>query len=156
MILLTSDRLRANRFSVVPQFYDLVCIFELPPIAHHLRLAGSNPGLGPIPLMSTSVDARRRPGLWSYISFTSSPRRRSVSLPTRNNHDTYGKDNRRRAHGWTQTSAGTVGRVKEAWMTQGQQARFLKVGGVFFLVGLLLFLLSSGENRGLGNLVKSL
>lgn len=82
-----------------------------------------------------------------------------MSLPTRNNYDPYDpydKDNRRRANGWTQTSSGTLGRVKEAWMTQGQQARFLKIGGVFFLVGLLLFLLSSGENRGLGTLVKSL
>ena len=77
-----------------------------------------------------------------------------MSLPTRNNHDTYERDNR--VNGWTQSSPGSVGRVKEAWMTQGQQARFLKVGGVFFLVGLLLFLLSSGGERGVGTLVKSL
>lgn len=78
-----------------------------------------------------------------------------MSLPTRNSYDPYGREIRHRANGWTQSSAGTVGRVKEAWMTQGQQARFLKVGGVFFLVGLLLFLLSSGGDTGVGNYVKS-
>lgn len=78
-----------------------------------------------------------------------------MSLPTRNNYDPYEKENRHRANGWTQASTGTVGRVTEAWMTQGQQSRYLKVGGVFFVVGLLLFLLSSGGDRGVGNLVKS-
>lgn len=79
-----------------------------------------------------------------------------MSLPTRSNYDPYEEDNRHRANGWTRTSAGTVGSVKQAWMTQGQQARFLKVGGIFFLVGLLIFLLSSGGDRGVGKLVKSL
>ena len=40
-------------------------------------------------------------------------------------------------------------------MTQGQQSRYLKIGGVFFLVGLLLFLFSSVGETGVGNLVKS-
>jgi hypothetical protein len=79
-----------------------------------------------------------------------------VSLPTRNNYDPYEKEDRRRANGWTQASGGTVGRVREAWMTQGQQSRYLKIGGLLFFVGFLLFLFNSGREGGVGNLVKCL
>ena len=79
-----------------------------------------------------------------------------MSLPTRNNNDPYRKEDRHRANSWTQAELGTVGKVKKAWMTQGQQSRYLKIGGVLFFLGLLLFLLATGGERGVGDLVKSL
>lgn len=78
-----------------------------------------------------------------------------MSLPTRNIYDPYEKEDRHRANSWTQASSGTVGRVKEAWMTQGQQSRYLKIGGFLLFVALLLFLFATGGERGVGNLVKS-
>ena len=109
--------------------------------------------------MSTSVDTRRRPSLWSYISFSSTPRRRSVSLPTRSNHDPYDpyeKEDRHRGNDWGRASGGTVDNLRDAWMTQSQRSRYLKSGGVvaFFLFLLLLF---SGRNTGrVGDIVKGM
>lgn len=105
-------------------------------------------------LMSTSVDARRRPSLWSYISFTSSPRRRSVSLPTRNTHDPFEKEDRHRGNGWAKAPTGTVENIKDAWMTQSQRSRYLKTGGIVAFLLLLVFLFSSSDSTGVRELVK--
>ena len=100
--------------------------------------------------MSTSVDARRRPGIWSYISFSSSPRRRSITLPTRNGDENpYLKEERRRSNG-----AGILDTHPEGRMTGGQRSRRLKTGGIVAIVLVLLFLFSSSERENVKDLVK--
>lgn len=97
--------------------------------------------------MSTAIDARRRPSLWSYLSFNSSPRRRSVSLPTRNPfHDPYEKADRHTGIGSANGHSLGAGSLKNAWMTQSQRSRYLKIGGVviFFF---FLFILSVPTER---------
>lgn len=106
--------------------------------------------------MSTSADARRRPSLWSYISFSSTPRRRSTSLPTRNNNDPYEKEDRHRGNAWARSPVGIVEKLKEAWMTQGQRSRYLKTGGVLAFFVLLLFLFTSRDSTGVRDLVKGM
>ena len=99
--------------------------------------------------MSTAVDARRRPNLWSYISF-GSPRRRSISLPTRSNlgPDNSGRDDGTRKNLWGNGSADAY---RDATMTGGQRARFLKTGGVAFFVFLILYLVTSRSSNGVRN-----
>ena len=101
--------------------------------------------------MSTASDARRRPSLWSYISF-GSPRRRSISLPTRNNIDLPGDDKlgsaRRNLWGGSEAEA-----YRDASMTGGQRSRFLKTGGLAFLVFLVLYFLTSKSSAGVRDVV---
>ncbi|KAI4109292.1 MAG: hypothetical protein LQ339_001792 [Xanthoria mediterranea] len=101
--------------------------------------------------MSTGFDARRRPGLWSYISFTSSPRKRSSSLPKPNNNhgqDSYAKAKRQRNSGWSTASPDTVENIKESWMRGGQRSRLLKTGGILALVVFLLYLFTPSNTAG--------
>ena len=98
--------------------------------------------------MSTAVDARRRPSLWSYISFSSAPRRRSVSLPTRNNVDVHEKDDRRRNAKLDYTDEGR--------MTQSQRSRYLKTGGVLAFIFFLLYLLAPNHGTNIGDVVKGM
>lgn len=98
--------------------------------------------------MSSGVDARRRPNLWSYISFGTTPRRRSVSLPTRSNggSEYYRKD--------SFAKHSKVDYPKEgAWMTPSQRSRYYKTGGIVAFVLFLLYLLSSQRAGTVGNLV---
>ena len=96
--------------------------------------------------MSTAIDARRRPNLWSYISFSSSPRRRSGSLPTRNSHhDPYEKADRHYNNGSINGPTAAVERIQEAWMTQSQRSRYLKAGGIIAFFVFLFFLFSPYE-----------
>lgn len=108
--------------------------------------------------MSTGVDARRRPSLWSYISFNPSPRKRSVSLPKPNNNHgrgPYDKVNRYRSSGWSTAQSDTVENIKESWMTGGQRSRLLKTGGVIAFVVFLLYLFTpSNTADGVKDLVK--
>ncbi|KAL8696643.1 MAG: hypothetical protein Q9224_002689 [Gallowayella concinna] len=108
--------------------------------------------------MSTGVDARRRPGLWSYISFASSPRKRSVSLPKPNNNhgrDPYGKEKRQRNSGWGTASSNIVENINESRMTGGQRSRLLKTGGIIAFVVFLLYLFApSNTTGGVKELVK--
>ena len=96
--------------------------------------------------MSTAVDARRRPSLWSYISFSSPPRRRSSSLPTRSNSSPYDKDDRRRN--------AKLEYSNEGWMTQSQRSRYLKTGGVLALVLFLFYILAPDHGTGIRDVVK--
>ena len=108
--------------------------------------------------MSTAVDGRRRPSLWSYVSFSSSPRRRSVSLPTRSSaNDPFEKANRHhRSNVNGNGSASVVERIKDAWMTQSQRARYLKTGGIVGFIVLLLFFLAPGERTNVREFVGSM
>lgn len=123
----------------------------VPSVGHYSPLLSVS---SPSP-MSTAIDSRRRPSLWSYISFTSSPRRRSVSLPTRNNaNDPFEKANRhRRTNGSANGSAGVVDNFKGAWMTQSQRSRYLKTGGILAFVVLLLFFLAPSERSSVRDFV---
>ncbi|KAL8980545.1 MAG: hypothetical protein Q9177_005847 [Variospora cf. flavescens] len=108
--------------------------------------------------MSTGVDARRRPSLWSYISFNSSPRKRSISLPKPNNNHgrgPYDKVNKYRSSGWSTAPSDTVENLKESWMTGGQRSRLLKTGGFIAFVVFLLYLFTSSDTAdGVKDLVK--
>ncbi|KAK5279730.1 Guanosine-diphosphatase, partial [Exophiala xenobiotica] len=101
-----------------------------------------------------------RSGIWSYVPFGSSPRRRSVSsgLPLRHSAngsadntpwDPFEKSDR-------QTRGNGAGRtfnlesLQNAWMTQSRQARFYKTGGVLTLIVLLYWFLSGGSSYGSG------
>ena len=103
--------------------------------------------------MSTSSDARRRPGIWSYISFSSSPRRRSITLPKHaDSRDPFEKEDRH-SNGWTSPSAGSFSEP-DTYMTSGQRARYLKYGGILVFVLFILFLMSPGEREGVKDFVK--
>lgn len=104
-------------------------------------------------LMSTAVDSRRRTSLWSYISFNSSPRRRSVSLP----NDPFEKANRhQRTNGHANGSTGVVDNIKGALMTQSQRSRYLKTGAILAFILLLLFFLAPGERASVREFVGSM
>ncbi|KAL9599524.1 MAG: hypothetical protein Q9219_003768 [cf. Caloplaca sp. 3 TL-2023] len=108
--------------------------------------------------MSTGVDTRRRPSFWSYISFTSSPRKRSISLPKPNNNHgrgPYDRVSRYRSSGWSTAPSDTVEKIKESWMTGGQRSRLLKIGGIIAFVVFLLYLFApSNTADGVRDLVK--
>ncbi len=110
--------------------------------------------------MSTAVDARRRPSLWSYISFSSSPRRRSISLPKPNqshhNHDPYEKEDRHRNNGRANQSTNVVENLKEAWMTPSSRSRYLKTGGVIAFIVLLFYIFVPNDGAGVRDFVKGL
>ena len=102
-------------------------------------------------LMSTGVEARRRPSLWSYISFSSSARKRSVSLPKPNNNhgrDSYKKSDSYANRSWTSSTTDTVETSKEAWMTGGQRARYIKTGGIIAFVLFVLYLCIPNQSAG--------
>ena len=106
--------------------------------------------------MSTAVDARRRPNIWSYISF-GSPRRRSISLPKPNGHSVENKDDAFRRKIWDDGHARNVsGSYRDASMTGGQRSRLLKTGGLIVAVFFLFYLLSSRDSAGVRDLVKGL
>jgi len=99
--------------------------------------------------MSTAIDARRRPNLWSYISFGPTPRRRSISLPTRNSNgrDTDLKDD------FAKISKVDISREKGAWMTPAQRSRYYKTGGIVAFLFFVLYLVSGKDAAHVGNLV---
>ena len=105
--------------------------------------------------MSTSVDARRRPSLWSYISF-GSPRRRSVSLPQTNAASTSSYSNGKsifESSGYTSSRESSAS-LKDASMTGGQRARLFKIGGVFAFAFFLFYLFSSKDGASVREIVK--
>ena len=70
-------------------------------------------------------------------------RRTSVSLPTRNGaHDPHEKPARYSTKGASRSAAGTLEKVKAAWMTQSQRSRYLKTGGILLFVIFLFYYLS--------------
>ncbi|KAH7113840.1 nucleoside phosphatase family-domain-containing protein [Dendryphion nanum] len=94
--------------------------------------------------MSSGVDVRRRPGIWSYFSFNSGPRRRtSVSLPrnsndSHHNDDPFEKPDRHSRHRAT-NSAAFMTDYKNGAMNQGQRLRYLKTGGIIAFILLILY-----------------
>ncbi|ORY03240.1 nucleoside phosphatase family-domain-containing protein [Clohesyomyces aquaticus] len=93
--------------------------------------------------MSSGVDVRRRPGIWSYFSFTGPRRRTSVSLP-RNQHpdsDPFEKADRHSRHRST-NSASFMNDLKGATMNQGQRTRYLKTGGIIAFILLILYFIA--------------
>lgn len=104
--------------------------------------------------MSTAFDVHRRPSLWSYLSFNSKPRRRSVSLPK---HEILSPDSNEITPpkgSWAR--AGNLEGYKEASMTGGQRARLLKTGGVIAFVVLILYLFTSKDGAGVRDMVQGM
>ncbi|KAF2466162.1 uncharacterized protein BDR25DRAFT_238032 [Lindgomyces ingoldianus] len=103
--------------------------------------------------MSSGVDVRRRPGIWSYFSFTGGPRRRtSVSLP-RNanpNNDPFEKADRHSRHRST-TSTSFMNDLKGAAMNQGQRTRYLKTGGIIAFILLVLYFIAPRDGISSGS-----
>ncbi|KAI9796082.1 MAG: Guanosine-diphosphatase [Piccolia ochrophora] len=95
----------------------------------------------------SSASVRRRPSLWSYFSFATSPARRtSVSLPTRNAiDDPYEKADRHTNGSSPNGSVPFTDQIKSVWMTQSQRSRFFKVGGILGVLILLLFYLGPSD-----------
>ena len=108
-------------------------------------------------LMSTSVDNRRRPNLWSYISFGSTPRRRSISLPTRKGSvsDPYEKADRHSASQSTH-SVHAVHSFKDGWMSQSPRSRALKTVGIIVFFVFLFLLLARKEGGRVKDFVDGL
>ena len=107
--------------------------------------------------MSSGVDVRRRPGIWSYFSFNSGPRRRtSVSLPrntqdssSNNDDDPYEKPDRHSRHRAT-NSAAFMTDYKSGAMNQGQRIRYLKTGGIIAFILLILYFVAPHDlSRGM-------
>ena len=97
--------------------------------------------------MSFASDARRRPNLWSYISF-GSPRRQSSSLPRPNGQDLQDKEDGLRRTLWSNGQSPPSPGQNDAWMTGGQRSRFLKLGGLIATVVFLFYLFTSRGGVG--------
>lgn len=106
--------------------------------------------------MSSGVEvpgSQRRPGIWSYFSFSGTRRRPlSVSLP-RNfdpNRDTdpFEKPDRHSRHRATNSMGDYKG---SSAMNQGQRLRYLKTGGVIAFILLVLYFIAprNGLSRGM-------
>lgn len=79
-------------------------------------------------------------------------RRTSVSLPTRNvAHDPHEKPARYSTTGARSSAAGTLEKLKAAWMTQSQRSRYLKTGGLLLFIVFLFYYLSPGGKDGYGD-----
>ncbi|OAL37543.1 hypothetical protein AYO20_03050 [Fonsecaea nubica] len=106
--------------------------------------------------MSSWAKTSDRSGIWSYVPFTSPPRRRSVSsgLPraTVNNTpwDPFEKTNRQTS-GSGASQPSILESVYNAWMTQSRQARYFKTGGVLALIIVLYWFLSGGNEATYGS-----
>lgn len=101
--------------------------------------------------------SKDRTGIWSYVPFGSSPRRRSVSsgLPLRNSGATSStsSDNtpwdpfekaERQTAGSASPQSSILESLNHAWMMQSRQARYLKTGGVLTLFVLIYWFLFGG------------
>ncbi|KAF1355872.1 hypothetical protein EJ07DRAFT_168035 [Lizonia empirigonia] len=104
--------------------------------------------------MSSGVEApgRRRPGIWSYLSFSGPRRRVSVSLP-RNFHpdnDSHEKPDRHSRHRSTNSTAYMSDFKGSAMMNQGQRLRYLKTGGIIAFVLLVLYFVAPRHGLSTG------
>lgn len=90
--------------------------------------------------MSSGVDVRRRPGIWSYFSFSGTRRRISVSLPRSNDptSDPFEKPDRHSRH----RSSSMNDYKTAATMNGGQRARLLKTGGIISFIVLILYFIA--------------
>ncbi|OAP62574.1 hypothetical protein AYL99_01801 [Fonsecaea erecta] len=106
--------------------------------------------------MSSLAKSSDRSGIWSYVPFSSSPRRRSVSngLPraAANNTpwDPFEKSDRQTS-GSGASLPSMLESAQNAWMTQSRQARFFKTGGVLALIIVLYWFLSGGNGSTSGS-----
>ncbi|KAF2138772.1 uncharacterized protein K452DRAFT_255628 [Aplosporella prunicola CBS 121167] len=103
--------------------------------------------------MSSSVDVQRRPDIWSYFSFSSTPRRRtSLSLPLKSNStfDPFEKSDRHSDRPSTSSTTATSlmndYKVGGGNMNQGQRTRYLKAGGIIAFIIIVFFFLAPGHS----------
>jgi guanosine-diphosphatase len=112
--------------------------------------------------MSSGVEvpgSQRRPGIWSYFSFSGPRRRVSVSLPrnfdpSRDSSDPNAKADRHSRHRSTYSDAFMNDHKGSAVMNQGQRMRYLKTGGVIAFILLVLYFVAprDGLSRPAGRL----
>lgn len=104
--------------------------------------------------MSSGVEApgQRRPGIWSYLSFTGPRRRISVSLPRtyKPDSDLHEKPDRHSRHRSVTSTSHMSDFKGSAMMNQGQRMRYLKTGGIIAFVLLVLYFVAprDGLSRG--------
>ena len=95
--------------------------------------------------MSTSIDTRRRPNLWSYISFGSAaPRHRASSIPTRSDADPYEKPNRH-SHGRTGSTSFGGETYTGGLMAQSPRGRFIRAFGLVAFIACIFLWLAPKE-----------
>jgi len=118
------------------------CSTFVPPYTRHLKRPHASSYLLSISHSLLYVGCGRT----SISILISLMRRTSVSLPTRNNHhDPYEKPARYNTRGARNSAAGTVEKIKAAWMTQSQRSRYLKTGGLLlFIVFLFYYFVPTG------------
>ncbi|KAI0626865.1 nucleoside diphosphatase gda1 protein [Pyrenophora tritici-repentis] len=101
--------------------------------------------------MSSGVEvpgrSQRRPGIWSYFSFSGPRRRVSVSLPrnfdpNRDSSDPHEKPDRHSRHRSTYSDAFMNEHKGGAVMNQGQRLRYLKTGGVIAFILFALYMIA--------------
>jgi guanosine-diphosphatase len=105
--------------------------------------------------MSSGIEvsgSQRRPGIWSYFSFSGPRRRVSVSLPRSSdpNHgadedDPHAKAARHSRHRSTYSDAFMSDHKGGAVMNQGQRLRYLKTGGVIAFILLVLYFIAPSD-----------
>ncbi|CAK3800612.1 nucleoside phosphatase GDA1 CD39 [Lecanosticta acicola] len=104
--------------------------------------------------MSTTTGTHQRPSLWSYVSFSSTPRRRSSSLtlPKRESQEPHEKRNRHDS--FSKRKSGSMQeKVQAAWMNQGTRARYIKTGClIFFVLAVLYYIVPGGKYAGTDSL----
>src|SRR6186713_14593 len=93
--------------------------------------------------MSSGVDVQRRPNIWSYLSFSGTRRRTSISLPhssadTDSIDDRYEKPDR---HSHARRRSATSMSNQGGGMNQGQRVRYLKVAGILAVIIFALYYL---------------
>ncbi|KAG8530450.1 uncharacterized protein KY384_004952 [Bacidia gigantensis] len=101
--------------------------------------------------MSTATESRRRPNIWSYISF-GSQRRRSVSLPKPNGHSQEDKDEALRREIWGDGRSRSTSNVTS--MAFGQRSKILRVGVVLAVIFFFYYIVTSNDSAGVRDLVK--
>src|ERR1700760_409021 len=101
--------------------------------------------------MSSGVDVRQRPGIWSYFSFNSSTsttrnrRTSSVSLPTRNIDSSSPRESEKYSRTIYSARSGRMNDQRS--MHYRQRIRYIKAGGILAVVVLILFFLTPGERE---------
>ncbi|EEH45801.1 guanosine diphosphatase [Paracoccidioides brasiliensis Pb18] len=92
--------------------------------------------------MPTGVNSRNRVGIWSYLPFGSSPRRRSVSIPLKSVRDPFEKADRHSRDPFRSTTTLTFRNIFMVFtMTQSQRTRYFKTWGIIAILLLFLYVL---------------
>ncbi|KIW64776.1 hypothetical protein PV04_09686 [Phialophora macrospora] len=104
--------------------------------------------------MSSSPKPLDRAGIWSYVPFASTPRRRSIGggLPRTTTNPANGRPwdpfaTKPNTHGLSSggSQPSILESVQNAWMTQSRQAKYIRTGGILAFILLLYWFMSGGS-----------